>query len=701
MSENAKILAGRYEVGDLIGRGGMAEVHIGYDTRLGRTVAIKILRADLARDPSFQTRFRREAQAAAGLNHPAIVAVYDTGEDTVLSSTGVPQAVPFIVMEYVEGHTVRDILKGDVAAPIDEAVEIITGVLSALEYSHHAGLVHRDIKPANVMLTPTGAVKVMDFGIARALADAGQTMTQTQAVVGTAQYLSPEQARGETVDARSDLYSTGCLLFELLTGRPPFIGDSPVSVAYQHVREQPPRPSQYASDVPQALDQIVLRALAKDRNERYSNAGEFLADLRAFTAGDPVDPSTGSIVVGGAAGAAAGAAAAGLDDRAAIAEQATQAMPAVVDTGATAVMPTQPAPTAPTEVQPAAPWAAIASVPPVGTDTLADPLDPSLPDEEDEERKRRMRQYWLLGGAAVAAILIIVALFLFSRDDSAPTPSASGVAIPDLVGLTEEQATKALDELGLIAVIDHEPSDEVEKDLVTRTDPAFGAQVDPGSRVTVFLSSGPSELEVPDVRGLTQEEALALLDEAGLNVLRIDIVNDWEIEKDRAVGTDPAAGEPIAAGAGVVLQIASGQVDVPDVTGMTEDEARAVLDELGLQVTTKRTETSSKPEGTVTKQSPKAGLTDIGSTITITVATKPTTAEVPNVVGMTQAEATQALIDAGFKVTVKPQPSDEQPNGVVFAQSPDAGISLGIKQPVTIFVSTGPAPEPPPDDESA
>ena len=306
MSDDAKILAGRYEVGDLIGRGGMAEVHIGYDTRLGRTVAIKILRADLARDPSFQTRFRREAQSAAGLNHPAIVAVYDTGEDTMVSSTGVPQAMPFIVMEYVEGHTVREILKGDVAAPIDEAVEIISGVLSALEYSHHAGLVHRDIKPANVMLTPTGAVKVMDFGIARALADAGQTMTQTQAVVGTAQYLSPEQARGENVDARSDLYSTGCLLFELLTGRPPFIGDSPVSVAYQHVREAAPRPSQYASDVPPALDQIVLRALAKDRNERYSSASEFLADLRAFSSGDPVDPSTGAIGVGAAAALARG-----------------------------------------------------------------------------------------------------------------------------------------------------------------------------------------------------------------------------------------------------------------------------------------------------------------------------------------------------------------------------------------------------------
>ena len=270
VDDGSRILAGRYEVGELIGRGGMAEVHIGHDTRLGRTVAIKILRSDLARDPSFQNRFRREAQSAASLNHPAIVSVYDTGEDVFTEPTGVVAHVPFIVMEYVEGHTVRDILRDGHAVPIEEAVDITAGVLSALEYSHHAGIVHRDIKPANVMLTPTGAVKVMDFGIARAVADSAATMTQTQAVIGTAQYLSPEQARGETVDARSDLYSTGCLLFELLTGRPPFIGDSPVAVAYQHVREAAPVPSSFASDVPDTLDRITLKALAKERDSRYS-----------------------------------------------------------------------------------------------------------------------------------------------------------------------------------------------------------------------------------------------------------------------------------------------------------------------------------------------------------------------------------------------------------------------------------------------
>ncbi|MFP5336021.1 MAG: protein kinase domain-containing protein, partial [Actinomycetes bacterium] len=264
-----RMLGDRYEVGALLGRGGMAEVHLGRDTRLGRQVAVKMLRADFARDPVFQARFRREAQSAAALNHPNVVAVYDTGEDAVLESGGAQARLPYIVMEYVQGHTARDLLRAralDGADPhgigIEEAVDITVGVLDALEYSHRAGIVHRDIKPANVMITPRGDVKVMDFGIARAVADSSATMTQTQAVIGTAQYLSPEQARGETVDARSDLYSAGCLLYELLTGRPPFVGDSPVSVAYQHVREVPQPPSTFNPEVPDSIDRVVLMALA-------------------------------------------------------------------------------------------------------------------------------------------------------------------------------------------------------------------------------------------------------------------------------------------------------------------------------------------------------------------------------------------------------------------------------------------------------
>ncbi|HET9127450.1 MAG TPA: Stk1 family PASTA domain-containing Ser/Thr kinase, partial [Propionibacteriaceae bacterium] len=285
MTEQSPLLGDRYRLERVIGRGGMAEVWRAADTRLGRPVAIKRLRVDLATDPTFQARFRREAQAAAGLNHPNIVSVYDTGEETD-KATGV--AVPYIVMELVDGHTLKEVLRDDRRILPERALEFTQGVLDALSYSHRAGIVHRDIKPANVMLTPNGAVKVMDFGIARAVADTSATMTQTAAVIGTAQYLSPEQARGETVDARSDIYSAGCLLYELLVGRPPFIGDSPVSVAYQHVREVPTPPSTLDPEISQAMDAVVMKALAKDPADRYQSARAMRDDISRLLAGVPV-----------------------------------------------------------------------------------------------------------------------------------------------------------------------------------------------------------------------------------------------------------------------------------------------------------------------------------------------------------------------------------------------------------------------------
>src|SRR4051794_365489 len=278
-----RLLGSRYEIGEILGYGGMAEVHRGRDVRLGREVAVKVLRADLARDPSFQARFRREAQAAASLNHPAIVAVYDTGEEDVYGNQ------PYIVMEYVEGRTLRDVLKVEGRLMPRRAMEIVADVCAALDFSHRNGIIHRDVKPGNVMITRAGAVKVMDFGIARAVADNAATVTQTAAVIGTAQYLSPEQARGETVDARSDVYSTGVLLFELLPGPPPFTGDSPVAVAYQHVRENAPPPSSLNPDVPRELDAIVLKAMAKNPANRYQSAGEMRADLIRAINGRPVE----------------------------------------------------------------------------------------------------------------------------------------------------------------------------------------------------------------------------------------------------------------------------------------------------------------------------------------------------------------------------------------------------------------------------
>ena len=287
MSTEPTLIGGRYELGELLGRGGMAEVRKARDTRLGRTVAVKRLRTDLASDATFQARFRREAQSSASLNHPSIVSVYDTGEE--MSTDGSDVAQPYIVMECVQGRTLRDIVREGRKILPERALEITSDVLAALDYSHRAGIIHRDIKPGNVMLTPAGDVKVMDFGIARAVSDASSTMTQTAAVVGTAQYLSPEQARGETVDSRSDVYSTGCLLYELLTGRPPFVGDSPVAVAYQHVRENPAPPSDHDDQLDAEIDAIVLKSLAKRVEDRYQSCGRDARRHRALPRRPP-DP---------------------------------------------------------------------------------------------------------------------------------------------------------------------------------------------------------------------------------------------------------------------------------------------------------------------------------------------------------------------------------------------------------------------------
>lgn len=711
MNDEPQLLAGRYEVGDLIGRGGMAEVHIGYDTRLGRNVAIKILRADLARDPSFQTRFRREAQAAAGLNHPSIVAVYDTGEDHRRNDQGTVQAVPFIVMEYVEGHTVRDILKGDVAAPIDEAVEITLGVLAGLEYAHHAGLVHRDIKPANVMLTPTGAVKVMDFGIARALADVGQTMTQTQAVVGTAQYLSPEQARGENVDARSDLYSTGCLLFELLTGRPPFMGDSPVSVAYQHVREEAPRPSQFASDVPPELDAVVGKALQKDRNARYSTAQEFSAALQRAMDGGPAPTSSASpvgsaawgggaagVAAAGAAGAAAGATPGGDKDFAT--EQfgasgqphgaGNQGAGYPPETGATAVMPAS------------AGWGSVMGGPPGPPPSVRPPNTGTIvtDDElvEDNPRRRMLIQVGIAAAAVVGLILVIIALFsLFQPSDGEPEPTADLVTIPILTDVEQSVAETRLTALGLEPDIQEETSSEVLAGRVIRTDPDAGTEVDPAVDpvVTVYVSTGPEEITVPEVRGLEREAAITELEDAGLIVSTFETDHDPDIQADRATKTEPAAGEVVTPETEVTLYISDGKVELPELRGGTEADARQQLVALGLIADPQDVETTEADPGTVVEQDPLPGLVDQGSTVVIKVAKAPTTVEVPNVVGKTQSQAESTLTAAGLKTSVTQQSSLTVPSGQVISQNPSAGIKVAIGTTVTITVSSGPAPPPP------
>jgi len=473
VNTSPRVLGNRYEVGDLLGRGGMAEVHLGRDTRLGRTVAIKLLRTDLARDATFQARFRREAQSAASLNHPAIVSVYDTGEEVVTESGGGVVPLPYIVMEYIEGRTLRDMLRGGQPLEVGLAMEITAGVLAALEYSHKAGIVHRDIKPANVMLTPRGDVKVMDFGIARALADSSATMTQTQAVIGTAQYLSPEQARGETVDARSDLYSAGCLLYELLTARPPFVADSPVAVAYQHVRELPQPPSVHNPAIPENVDRIVLHSLEKDRESRYQSAALFRADLDSARAGRPVQAYAG-------AGSAAAAAAAA----------ATEFMPQAGTRAMTSVGSAQPGggllPGAPGALQPGLPV-----------------NDPDGQWDDDERSGGGRRAGYALLFVAVLLVFGLIAFFV-AKSIGNDTPDVVQASVPDLRNVPSADAVKQIEDLGLVAVTETAPSDNVEKDLVIKTTPAAGAKVDKGGTVTLTVSAGPDVVPVPDVAGFTQ-----------------------------------------------------------------------------------------------------------------------------------------------------------------------------------------------------
>lgn len=580
MDNIPRVLAGRYEVGELIGRGGMAEVHIGYDSRLSRTVAIKLLRTDLAEDPTFHARFRREAQSAAALNHPAIVAVYDTGEEQVTGPNGKTTSLPFIVMEYVEGHTVRELLKDGAAVPIDEAVEIVIGILGALEYAHHEGIVHRDIKPGNIMLTPTGQVKVMDFGIARAIADQSATMTQTNSVVGTAQYLSPEQARGETVDARSDLYSTGCVLFELLTGRPPFSGDSPVSVAYQHVREMPPVPSSIAGDIPESLDRVVLKALAKSRDDRYQDAAQFRADLLAVLHGGRISAP------------------------------ATQVW-APAEATPTAVM-GAPGPATTTR--------------PVSRSTTTIPAARPL---DDPEGKKSLWWVWLL---VVLAVLLGLGIWrAIAQQGDEPTETTT-VAVPDVTNYTQQEAIDALEKAELVPVIaeEKEESDSVEADHVIRTNPAADEEVETNSKVTVVLSSGVGDRTVPDVTGMTQEQARAALEKEDLTVGSITTEDDPDTAKDRVIRSEPSQGSSVEKGTSVDLVLATGLVDLPSLVGYSKDDALRVLSELNLSNSISEVYSNDQPEGYVVSQSDQ-GKVDVGSQVElmISMGTSPTPSPTP------------------------------------------------------------------------
>jgi len=579
MTSSATTVGGRYELGELLGRGGMAEVRRAVDQRLGRPVAVKQLRTDLATDPTFQARFRREAQSAAGLNHPTIVAVYDTGEETD-PLTGV--SVPYIVMELVEGPTLRDILREGRKILPERALELTQGVLDALSYSHKAGIVHRDIKPANVMLGPQGGVKVMDFGIARAVADTSATMTQTAAVIGTAQYLSPEQARGETVDARSDLYSAGCLLYELLVGRPPFVGDSPVSVAYQHVREAPVPPSQLDPEITPEIDAVVLKALAKDPADRYQSAKEMKADISRLLSGEQTAAQQTTAVVAMAAGAMAANA---------------------YDT--------------PTH---------LATPPPVGP-----------PEGSEEEYEEEEPQKSRVGLAILIGALIVLALGLggwgLYRMFNPANPPVEKVAVPGVTGFNEQQARDQLTAAKLQVNVEKVNGDEGTQGTVTAQEPVGGTEVAVDSTVTITVNEGPKTGTIPDnLVGQDVKEVKNDLDDLKFTNVTTKAAKseDPDTKPGEVTSISPKEGETVPLDSKITVRYATGKSEVPNFDGLSRSAAIRQARDAGFDDPVFAQRESSKPGGTVIGQSPRAGATvDRDTTIRLTLATAPPTPPSP------------------------------------------------------------------------
>jgi serine/threonine-protein kinase len=644
--EEPRRLGGRYELGSVLGRGGMAEVYLAHDTRLGRTVAVKTLRVDLARDPSFQARFRREAQSAASLNHPSIVAVYDTGEDYV---DGV--SIPYIVMEYVDGSTLRELLHSGRKLLPERSLEMTVGILQALEYSHRAGIVHRDIKPANVMLTRTGQVKVMDFGIARAMGDSGMTMTQTAAVIGTAQYLSPEQAKGEQVDARSDLYSTGCLLYELLTVRPPFVGDSPVAVAYQHVREEPQPPSVYDPEVTPAMDAIVLKALTKDPDYRYQSADEMRADVEAALDGQPV----GATAVMGAAG---------------------YGYPhGYGDTAATTAMPPQSDPHT-------------SMLPPSRDDDGGYGYD-DRPDRRRQKKSKSTSTVLLV----IAGVLVLVgAIFLGKELFGGHSPS--GGSVPDFTNISLSSANAQADNVGIKLV--KGPAvycPDVDKNLVCKQDPKAGASIPSDKTVTVNLSKGAAPVAVPDVRNDKFDDANKELTAKGFQVQQKPQTSTTQ-DPGTVLDQDPKPDTKVAKGATITLTVAEAPKKVVPANVLDEPVAQAISD-LKAQGFTNVTQGPDQPgtdanKGKVISESPghNDGEQSLDTQIVLVASSgaPPSSSPqqtMPNFAGQKLSDITNQLNGMNLSLQIQVTgPQDD--NAKIINSSVPAGQPLNEGQQITL-----------------
>ena len=630
-----RVFDDRYEVVRKLGSGGMADVYLANDRLLGRQVALKVLSARYAHDEQFVERFRREASSAAGLNHPNIVQIYDRGE---------AEGTYYIAMEYLEGRSLKEIIVKYAPLSPDLVVSIAVQILEALRFAHRRDVIHRDIKPQNIIVDNDGRVKVTDFGIARA--GSASTMTEAGSILGTAHYLSPEQAQGQPVEAASDLYSLGVVMYEMATGKLPFDGDNPVGIAMQHVHEAPVLPPSLAPELPENLEPVILRALAKSPANRYRSADAFLDDLRRVEQGLEVAPSPE------------------------LGDQPTQLLGAAALGSTTVMQRTQVRPVEGTV--PVEPWPAAELVP-------APP--------------RRSRWWlWLL---AVLFVLLLAggAYALFSMDS--PDTGPDLVAVPTLVGLSEEVARERATSAGFVLqVAGEEPSTQYAAGQVTRQSPAPDTDLASGETIQVWLAAGQEQVEVPDVVGQTRERAGSILGQAGFTVMpRTEESGSPEGE---VIRQDPAGGAQALRGSQVTIWVSSGPpkpttIAVPDVVGMKRDRAKQTLEAAGFVVTAQRVD-SDRPADEVVEQSPAAGTQrPADSTVLLSVSNGPQTVVVPNLMGMSAAEARSTLEAAGLKVQEVGRPNADVPPGDVFDQDPQPDQEVRKGTTVTIVVAQ---PEP-------
>jgi serine/threonine-protein kinase len=626
MATVTRVFANRYEIRTQVGRGGMADVFLARDRLLNRRVAVKVLSPTFAADPAFVERFRREAQAAASLNHPNIVSVYDSGEENGLF---------FIVMEYVNGQTLRDLLHRVGTVPPADAAHIAADIADALEFAHRNGVVHRDVKPGNVLITPEGAVKVTDFGIARA--ESSDTLTKTGSVLGTATYFSPEQAQGLGLDGRSDVYSLGVVLYEMLTGTAPFVADSPVSVAYKHVREEPIAPSRVKPGIPGALDRIVLTAMAKDVTRRYPSAQALRADLLRFERGRPV---VGVPAAAGAAGVALATAA-----------------PTLQTAAGGSRPPLSPAP---------------------------GPAPPAPP------RRRRQWGAALSVALAFGLLVALIVVLLVQSDFGAETPSKPTREVLAVVGQQYDAAAQSLKDQGFKVTRVEEPSDQ-DANQVLRQDPVEGAKLKDGGTVTLYVSA--TTVAMPDVIGKSKDDATAILQAA-----RIVAVFSETETTDKPPGTvlttSVAAGAPVAKAAPFVgVTVAKlPQVGVPDLSNLDVYPALAALQQAGLKGAAQPRNVSSPtvPAGKVVGSDPAAGtLVDPGSEVTVLVSSGPATSAVPSLVGAQRTDAENAINGIGCSARVTFQPGPPTSKDVVLTQSPPPGTQLVCNAATFVDVTVG------------